>query len=36
MMMVCCGMAVNTMGSECEEDEGTEHEDGDSYTDWQR
>ena len=34
-MMMCCGMAVNGMGnvrSECEGDEGTDCEDGDSDT----
>ena len=37
-MMICCGMAVKSMRmlvrSECEEDEGTDCEDGDSDTDW--
>ena len=40
-MMICCGMdgtgdddmLWNVMG-ECEEDEGTDCEDGDSNTDW--
>jgi len=39
LMMICCGMAVKGMGnvrSECEEDEGTGCEDGDSDTDWYR
>ena len=33
--MICCGMAVRRMGMlglECEEDEGTDCEDGDSDT----
>ena len=36
-MMICCGMAVKRMGifrSECEEDEGTDCENGDSGHDW--
>ena len=36
-MVVCCGMAVKRMGgvrSECEGDEGTDCEDGDSDTNW--
>ena len=37
LMLICCGMAVKRMGngrSECEEDEGTDCEDGDSDTEW--
>ena len=38
MMMILCGMAVKRMGilrgSECEEDEGNDCEDGNSDTDW--
>ena len=38
--MTCCGMAVKRMGmlglSVCEEDEGTDCEDGGSGTDWYR
>jgi hypothetical protein len=36
-MMICCGMAVKRvgmLGGECEEDEGTDCEDGDSNSDW--
>jgi len=36
-MVICCGMAVEMMWdvrSECEVDEGTDCEDGDSDTDW--
>ena len=36
-MMICCGMAVKRLGnimSECEEDEGTYCEGGDSDTNW--
>jgi len=39
LMMICCGMAVKRIGnvrSECEEDEGTYCEDGDSDNDWER
>ena len=35
--MICWGMAVKRMGmlgSECEEDESTDCEEGDSNTDW--
>ena len=36
-LMICCGMAVKRVGmvgvSECEEDEGTDCEDGDGDTD---
>jgi len=38
-VMICCGMAVQRMGmlgGECEEDEGTENEDGNSDIDWYR
>ena len=38
-MMIYCGMAVKRIGnvrSECEEDEGTYCEDGDSDSDWER
>jgi hypothetical protein len=38
LMMVCCGMTVKMMGIlvvECEEDDGTDCENGDSDTDWQ-
>jgi hypothetical protein len=37
LKVICCGMAVKRMGMlgvECEEDEGTDCEDGDSGTDW--
>jgi len=36
MMMICCGKAVKRVGvrTECEEDESTNCEDGDSDTDW--
>jgi len=37
LMMISCGMKVRWMGmlrSEGEEDEGTECEDGESYTNW--
>ena len=37
LMMICCGMAVKRLGmldSECETDEGTDCEGGDSDTDW--
>ena len=36
LMVICCGKAVKRMGmsgSECEEDEGTDCENGDSHTD---
>ena len=34
--MICFGTAVKTIGmlGQCEEDEGTQCEDGDSDTDW--
>jgi hypothetical protein len=39
LILICYGMTVKRMGggnvrSECEEDEGTDYEDGDSDTDW--
>ena len=37
LMMIGCGMALKEDGnvrSECEEDEGTDCEDGDSNSDW--
>jgi hypothetical protein len=38
LMMICCGMAVRRVGllgvGECEGDEGTDCEGGDSDTDW--
>jgi hypothetical protein len=37
MMMISCGMTVKWMGmlgSECEEEEGTEYEDGESDINW--
>ena len=40
LILIYYGMAVKRMGgnvrSECEEDEGTDYEDGDSDTDWCR
>jgi len=37
LVMICCGMAMKRMGMlGCEEDEGTNCEDGDSDTDWER
>jgi hypothetical protein len=39
LMMICCGMAVKrieNVRSECEEDEGTDSEDGESVSDWER
>jgi hypothetical protein len=35
--MICCGMAgkkIRNVRGECVEDEGTDCEDGDSYTEW--
>ena len=36
--MICCGMELKRMGmlGVSEGDEGTDHEDGDSDTDWYR
>jgi hypothetical protein len=34
LMMVCFGMAVKDVRSECEEDKGTDCKNGDSDTDW--
>jgi len=36
-MIICCGMAAKSngdMSSECEEDEGSDCEDGDSNSGW--
>jgi hypothetical protein len=37
LMIICCGIIVKDEDrSECEEDESSDYEDGDSDTDWYR